>query len=51
VGLTEGIEKGLDLEAREFGRLVASEEGRAGIDRFLERRSWPLPLRPRTEPR
>jgi 3-hydroxyacyl-CoA dehydrogenase/enoyl-CoA hydratase/3-hydroxybutyryl-CoA epimerase len=51
IGLTEGIEKGLDLEARAFGQLVASDDGRAGIDRFLQRRSWPLPLRPRTEPR
>jgi enoyl-CoA hydratase/carnithine racemase/NADPH:quinone reductase-like Zn-dependent oxidoreductase len=45
VGLTEGLEAGLALEAELFGRLVASEEGCAGIDRFLERRSLPLPLR------
>lgn len=44
-GLTEGLEAGLALEARYFGRLVASEEGRGGIDRFLARRSLPLPLR------
>ena len=36
---------GLALEAATFGRLVASEEGRTGIDRFLARRSLPLPLR------
>jgi hypothetical protein len=29
-------------EAREFGRLVASDDGRADIDRFLARRSLPL---------
>ena len=45
VGLTEGLPAGLGLEARSFGRLVASDEGRAGIDRFLARQSWPLPLR------
>lgn len=45
VGLTEGLEAGLALEAREFGRLVASEDGRAGIDRFFARRSLPLPAR------
>lgn len=44
-GVTEGVEAGLAAEAREFGRLVASEDGRAGIDRFLARRSLPLPLR------
>ena len=45
LGFTEGIEAGLAAEAREFGRLVASDDGRAGIDRFLARRSLPLPLR------
>jgi enoyl-CoA hydratase/carnithine racemase len=45
VGLTQGIAAGLALEARRFGELVASEDGRAGIDRFFARRSWPLPLR------
>jgi acrylyl-CoA reductase (NADPH)/3-hydroxypropionyl-CoA dehydratase/3-hydroxypropionyl-CoA synthetase len=45
VGLTEGLDAGLALEAREFGRLVASDNGRAGIDRFLARRSLPLPPR------
>jgi len=45
VGLTDGLEAGLALEARRFGELVASDEGRAGIDRFFARRSWPLPLR------
>jgi enoyl-CoA hydratase/carnithine racemase len=45
VGLREGLHKGLALEARLFGRLVASDDGRAGIDRFLARQSWPLPLR------
>ena len=35
---------GSPVEAREFGRAVASEEGRSGIDRFLARQSWPLPL-------
>jgi enoyl-CoA hydratase/carnithine racemase/NADPH:quinone reductase-like Zn-dependent oxidoreductase len=44
-GLTKGLSAGLAFEAREFGRLVASDHGRAGIDRFLARRSWPLPLR------
>jgi len=39
------VAAGLAAEAREFGRLVASDEGRAGLDRFLARRSWPLPLR------
>jgi acrylyl-CoA reductase (NADPH)/3-hydroxypropionyl-CoA dehydratase/3-hydroxypropionyl-CoA synthetase len=47
-GLTKGVETGLAEEARLFGLLVASEDGRAGIDRFLARRSLPLPLRPRT---
>jgi acrylyl-CoA reductase (NADPH)/3-hydroxypropionyl-CoA dehydratase/3-hydroxypropionyl-CoA synthetase len=46
LGLTKGIELGLAEEARAFGRLVASPEGREGIDRFLARRSLPLPLRP-----
>jgi len=45
VGLTQGLAAGLALEARRFGELVASPEGRAGIDRFFARRSWPLPLR------
>jgi enoyl-CoA hydratase/carnithine racemase len=45
VGLTQGLEAGLALEAQRFGELVASEDGRAGIDRFFARRSWPLPLR------
>jgi acrylyl-CoA reductase (NADPH)/3-hydroxypropionyl-CoA dehydratase/3-hydroxypropionyl-CoA synthetase len=44
-GLTEGLDAGLALEARRFGELTASDEGRAGIDRFFARRSWPLPLR------
>jgi acrylyl-CoA reductase (NADPH)/3-hydroxypropionyl-CoA dehydratase/3-hydroxypropionyl-CoA synthetase len=44
-GLVEGLGPGLSREARLFGELVASPEGRAGIDRFLARRSWPLPLR------
>jgi acrylyl-CoA reductase (NADPH)/3-hydroxypropionyl-CoA dehydratase/3-hydroxypropionyl-CoA synthetase len=44
-GLTEGLEAGLALEAREFGRLVASPDGHAGIDRFFARQSLPLPLR------
>ena len=44
-GLTQGLEAGLALEARRFGELVASPDGRAGIDRFFARRSWPLPLR------
>jgi enoyl-CoA hydratase/carnithine racemase len=46
-GLTKGIEAGLAEEARVFGLLVASEDGRSGIDRFLARRSLPLPLRSR----
>ena len=45
VGLTEGIPAGLALEARRFGELVASGDGRAGIDRFFSRQSWPLPRR------
>ena len=45
VGLTDGIAAGLALEAQRFGELVASSDGRAGIDRFFARRSWPLPLR------
>ncbi|MGH7279429.1 MAG: enoyl-CoA hydratase-related protein, partial [Candidatus Rokuibacteriota bacterium] len=45
VGMAEGLEAGLAREASEFGRLTASEDGRAGIDRFLARRSLPLPLR------
>jgi enoyl-CoA hydratase/carnithine racemase len=44
-GLTQGLAAGLALEARRFGELVASADGRAGIDRFFARRSWPLPLR------
>jgi enoyl-CoA hydratase/carnithine racemase/NADPH:quinone reductase-like Zn-dependent oxidoreductase len=46
VGLTKGLEEGLAFEARAFGELVASTEGRVGLDRFLARRAWPLPLRP-----
>jgi enoyl-CoA hydratase/carnithine racemase/NADPH:quinone reductase-like Zn-dependent oxidoreductase len=45
VGLEKGLADGLAFEAREFGRAVASNEGRSGIDRFLARQSWPLPLR------
>ena len=45
LGFTQGVGAGLAAEAREFGRLVASDEGRAGLDRFLGRRSLPLPLR------
>jgi len=45
VGLTKGLEAGLAFEAREFANLVASDDGRAGIDRFLARRSLPLPPR------
>jgi acrylyl-CoA reductase (NADPH)/3-hydroxypropionyl-CoA dehydratase/3-hydroxypropionyl-CoA synthetase len=48
VGFTKGLEAGLAFEAREFGTLVASAEGRAGIDRFLARRSLPLPARAET---
>jgi acrylyl-CoA reductase (NADPH)/3-hydroxypropionyl-CoA dehydratase/3-hydroxypropionyl-CoA synthetase len=45
VGLGEGLAAGLALEARRFGELVASGDGRAGIDRFFARQSWPLPRR------
>ena len=45
VGLEKGLADGLAFEARAFGRAVASDEGHAGIDRFLARQSWPLPLR------
>ena len=45
LGFTQGLSAGLAAEAREFGRLTASDEGRAGLDRFLARRSLPLPLR------
>jgi enoyl-CoA hydratase/carnithine racemase/NADPH:quinone reductase-like Zn-dependent oxidoreductase len=45
LGLQKGLADGLAFEAREFGRAVASEDGRSGIDRFLARQSWPLPLR------
>ena len=45
LGFTQGVAAGLAAEAREFGRLVASDEGREGLDRFLARRSLPLPLR------
>jgi enoyl-CoA hydratase/carnithine racemase/NADPH:quinone reductase-like Zn-dependent oxidoreductase len=45
VGFTQGVDAGLALEARRFGELVASGDGRAGIDRFFARASWPLPLR------
>jgi len=51
VGFTRGLEAGLAYEARAFARLVASDDGRAGIDRFLARRSLPLPLRPLTDQR
>jgi enoyl-CoA hydratase/carnithine racemase len=44
-GLTQGLHAGLALEARRFGELTASDDGRAGIDRFFARRSWPLPTR------
>jgi enoyl-CoA hydratase/carnithine racemase/NADPH:quinone reductase-like Zn-dependent oxidoreductase len=45
VGLTDGLEAGLAFEARQFGLAVASADGRSGIDRFLARQSWSLPLR------
>jgi acrylyl-CoA reductase (NADPH)/3-hydroxypropionyl-CoA dehydratase/3-hydroxypropionyl-CoA synthetase len=43
LGLTQGLAAGLAEEARLFGVVTASEEGRAGIDRFFARRSLPLP--------
>jgi hypothetical protein len=43
LGLTQGLAAGLEEEARLFGVLTASEEGRAGIDRFLARHSLALP--------
>ena len=45
LGFGDGLQAGLAAEAREFGRIVASEDGRAGLDRFLARKSLPLPLR------
>jgi enoyl-CoA hydratase/carnithine racemase len=45
VGFTQGVAAGLAAEARAFGQLVASAEGRAGLERFLTRRSLPLPTR------
>ena len=45
VGLEKGLSDGLLYEAREFSRAVASDEGKSGIDRFLARQSWALPLR------
>jgi enoyl-CoA hydratase/carnithine racemase len=44
-GLVKDLDAGLALEARHFGVQVASDDGHAGIDRFLARQSWPLPLR------
>ena len=49
LGLVSGIDRGLEAERDAFGRLVASDDGRAGIDRFLARRSLPLPLRRPTD--
>jgi enoyl-CoA hydratase/carnithine racemase len=43
LGLTHGLAAGLDEEARLFGVVTASDDGRAGIDRFFARRSLPLP--------
>jgi acrylyl-CoA reductase (NADPH)/3-hydroxypropionyl-CoA dehydratase/3-hydroxypropionyl-CoA synthetase len=45
LGFADGLQAGLAAEAKEFGRLVASEDGHAGLDRFLARKSLPLPLR------
>jgi enoyl-CoA hydratase/carnithine racemase/NADPH:quinone reductase-like Zn-dependent oxidoreductase len=45
LGFGDGLQAGLAAEAKEFGRIVASEDGRAGLDRFLARKSLPLPLR------
>jgi acrylyl-CoA reductase (NADPH)/3-hydroxypropionyl-CoA dehydratase/3-hydroxypropionyl-CoA synthetase len=45
VGFVDGLEAGLRVEQEAFARLVVSDDGRAGIDRFLARRSLPLPLR------
>jgi enoyl-CoA hydratase/carnithine racemase len=45
LGFTQGVGAGLTAEARAFGQLVASDEGRGGLERFLTRRSLPLPLR------
>jgi hypothetical protein len=45
LGFTQGVGAGLAAEARAFGQLVASAEGRAGLERFLARRSLPLPAR------
>ncbi|HEU5321988.1 MAG TPA: enoyl-CoA hydratase-related protein, partial [Methylomirabilota bacterium] len=44
-GFVEGVTAGLAAEARAFGQAVTSEDGRAGLDRFLARASLPLPLR------
>ena len=45
LGLTKGVDVGLAEEARAFSHLIASPDGRGGLDRFLARRSLPLPLR------
>jgi enoyl-CoA hydratase/carnithine racemase/NADPH:quinone reductase-like Zn-dependent oxidoreductase len=42
-GLSQGLAAGLQEEARLFGALTASDDGRAGIDRFFARRALPLP--------
>ena len=43
LGFADGLQAGLAAEAEKFGRLVASEDGHAGLDRFLARKSSRCP--------
>jgi acrylyl-CoA reductase (NADPH) / 3-hydroxypropionyl-CoA dehydratase / 3-hydroxypropionyl-CoA synthetase len=49
-GYVKGISKGIDLEAKLFAAaVVAPDEGKAGIEAFLNKKVKPLPSRPLLE--
>ncbi|MUV85219.1 AMP-binding protein [Natronomonas sp. CBA1123] len=50
-GFEDGIETGYATEAEHFGAAVVDPDGgKTGIEKFLDKRSEPLPLRPREAP-
>ena len=50
-GFEDGIEAGYETEAANFGAAVVDPDGgKTGIEKFLDKRSEPLPLRPREAP-
>ncbi len=50
-GFEDGIEAGYETEAANFGAAVVDPDGgKTGIEKFLDKRSEPLPVRPRDAP-